>query len=433
MSSHHEPLISADNHYDIVIVGGGMVGLATLAVLKHQLPNAKVMLVESFPVKQNQQYQPSFDSRSTAISSGSVDVLARVGLWSSIKQHVTEIQKVHVSDKGHFGRTSYSNADNGGQALGFVVENAWLGNQLVAHAKGLADVQIQSPAVVERIIPKRSGAVLTICNADKSENNQSEKDSAIASGFQIYADLVVVADGAESALRKSLGMVAERESYGQHAIVANVEYERPNRGAAFERFTADGPMALLPLGESPESCQSALVWVTNDDQLEQRTAFGDDEFLSLLQASFGYRLGKLLRVSKRHVYPLERVIAQEQVRSSIVVMGNAAHYLHPVAGQGFNLALRDIARLGEALREGQERQLRYGELSVLKSYLAKQASDQWLTASLSHGFIKVFGEQNRAIQLLRNMGLGAVQTIPPLKHTFFSQMMGRGAPKAELI
>ena len=409
------------SHFDVVVIGGGMVGLVALAVLTHQLPDAQILLIESHPLEINSQsYQPSFDSRSTAISSGSVDVLRHIGLWPKISEHATEIQKVHVSDGGHFGRTSYSHTENHGRSLGYVVENAWLGNRLIQHAKTLQNVEFKAPATVNKITPTEKGVVLSVC----------DNKNAV---FDVFSDLVIVADGAQSPLRKSLGMGVERDSYSQHAIVVNVEYERSHQSVAFERFTEHGPMALLPLGESRNSCRSALIWVTNDHELEKRMSVPEDEFLRLIQDCFGFRLGRFLRVSRRHAYPLERIICQEQIRSSIVIMGNAAHYLHPVAGQGFNLSVRDIARLAESLLDGHQKQFRYGELSVLQLYLSKQQEDQWMTSLLSHQFIKVFGEKNRGVQLLRNMGLLGLQLVPPLKQTFFSQMMGRGMSKSKII
>ena len=406
---------------DVTIVGGGMVGLALAQMMANSFSQTgtakKVTLIETFPivdtsVENTQPYQPSFDSRSTAISGGSVELLERAGIWEQIAEHVTAIEKVHVSDRGHIGSTCYSKDDNHGQALGYVVENAWLGRVLASVVLNCEGVNVVAPAQVEAIFPKRDGALLTYVKNDEAHSLKS--------------DVVIIADGSDSPLRKKLGMGVTVHDYQQHAIVANVSYDKSHEGMAFERFTEDGPLALLPLGENSNSRTSALVWTRAGDAVDEIMSCSDEHFLNHLQQVFGYRLGAFTSVSKRSNYPLQLLLAKEQARSSIVLMGNAAHFLHPVAGQGFNLALRDCATLIDVLCAAVANHKRLGTLDVLQQYVDKQRADQSATSWISHSFIGLFASKKAPVQLGRNLALLGMDSFSSARQAFFSQMMGKG-------
>ena len=195
-------------------------------------------------------------------------------------------------------------------------------------------------------------------------------------------------------------------------------------GVAYERFTEQGPMALLPLGESDQASRCALVWTLPSEQLEATLALSDDELLALLQTRFGYRLGRFCRIGKRQSYSLQLQMISEQVRSSLVVLGNAAHYLHPVAGQGFNLALRDCVALTDTLQDASKRSQSLGDLSVLQSYLSKQQNDQDLTVNFSDQIVKVFSSQKLPKQLFRSAGFLALALFPEAKQFLAKQTMG---------
>jgi len=410
---------SGETEYDVVIVGGGMVGLSLALLIVKALPEVRIALVEARSFDSIGSYQPSFDTRSTAVSSDSVGIFKAIGLWSSIAEHATAIKRVHVSDRGHFGTTSYSEAENNYQALGYVVENDWLGQILIEAAKNSSSVNIFAPAKVHGLELKSEGVRVAV-HIDDME-------------ILLNGNLLVVADGARSTLRQHLGVAIDSYDYRQTAVVANVEHQKPHLGSAFERFTGTGPLALLPLGERDDSRRSAIVWTMPGRDISQVRQYDNLAFLQRLQSTFGYRLGEFLHVGERHYYPLKRIVAREQVRSSVVLVGNAAHYLHPVAGQGFNLALRDCECLVGAMAKYHTQGYRIGDIRSLQRYLAMQQTDQWLTTMMGHGFNILFSDERFALQAFRNLGLVGLNIFPPLKKAFFDQMMGKFTKKLSFI
>lgn len=424
---------------DIAIIGGGMVGLTLALILAKQLPSRRIYLIEAhqLPLAANVQlHQPSFDARSTAISAGSVDIFKYLGVWASLASHVTEITEVHVSDKGHLGRTSYRKDTNhvnvnSQSDLGYVIENAWLGKQLLHTARNITNIEIIDDTQVTSLsFANKCANIRLLRNGTATESSTSSHTAKEdSSAILLSAELAILADGANSQLATRLGIDTHTLPYQQHAIIANVQYEKSHLGRAFERFTAEGPMALLPLGESPSAKTSALVWTQPSDAVSQAMSLNDDQFLARIQQVFGFRLGFFTAVSMRHSYELSLKQASEQVRSSLVLMGNAAHFLHPVAGQGFNLALRDCAALAYQLQLAQTQQKTMGDLTVLLAYQAAQTNDQHLTTQISHQFNRVFSHQHKATQAGRNLGLLTLEMIQPAKHRFFQQMMGLGGKR----
>ena len=319
---------------DIVIAGGGMVGASLALQLAAVLPeDVSLCLVEGFPFPQPEpghrpDYHPAFDARSTALSYSTRLIYERIGVWEDLTRWLCPIEKIHVSSRGRFGSTLMEAAEHGWSALGYVVENAWLGNTLIQALHRQDRVELRSPCKVVAVEPRGNRVRLQL---------SGDQDAALD------AALLVVADGAGSSLRETLGVKVDEKPYRQHAIVANVATASPHEGCAFERFTEHGPVALLPLlGVSGAPNRSALVWTMSPQEAAALDDCPDHEFLAALQERFGYRLGRLLQVGERHGYPLSLVQCAEQVRQGIVVMGNAAHALHPVAGQGFNLSLIHI-------------------------------------------------------------------------------------------
>ena len=404
---------------DITIIGGGMVGLTLALMLAQELPTRQIVLIEknhSLPlVNASQRYQPSFDARSTAISAGSVDVFKHLGIWTHLAQHATEITEVHVSDKGHLGRTRYQKKSSRHTGLGYVLENAWLGRQLLNAVCNCNNIQIIDEATVKTLNFGVNCAEIQI------KQNQNLR--------YLQSQLAILADGANSPLANNLGIQTTNHNYQQYAIIANVQFEKSHDGRAFERFTKEGPMALLPLGESANAKTSALVWTQPSDKVSAAMALSDVDFLSQIQNAFGFKLGYFTAVSPRHNYQLALQQATEQVRNSLVLMGNAAHFLHPVAGQGFNLALRDCAALSGELKQAESTGSAIGSLTTLLKYQAAQAKDQLLTTQISHQFNRIFSNQNLAVQAGRNLGLLTLDLIKPAKHQFFQQMMGLGGKR----
>lgn len=311
------------------------------------------------------------------------------------------IKDIHVSDRGRFSTARLSALEEGVPALGYVVENAWLGQCLW---KGLDPdvISWRCPAEVTRMQPLEDGYRLTL-------NDETTLD----------CDLAVLADGGRSGLREQLGIHVSKRPYDQSALIANITPSQAHGGMAFERFTEEGPMALLPLPEN----RCALVWTRLGMDAERLAALDERRFLSELQGVFGYRLGTLKQVGARHLYPLTLIEAQEQVRPHLAVLGNAAHSLHPIAGQGFNLSLRDADALARTLLASDEK---LGDFATLLSYQQRQTLDQQLTIGFSDQVTRLFGSDQTLISFGRNLGLLGLDLLPPAKRWFARQAMGLG-------
>ncbi|MFG3452365.1 2-octaprenyl-6-methoxyphenyl hydroxylase [Stutzerimonas stutzeri] len=385
----------------LAIIGGGLVGASLALALQHgaKARGWTIELIE--PFEPGNEYQPSYDARSTALSYGTRLIYERLGVWERIAQRAEPITHIHVSDRGRAGSTRLEAKNQHVPALGYVVENAWIGHCLWQALDDKVVVR-RCPAEVERMQPIANGYRLTLID-----------------GQQLDFDLAVLADGGRSGLREQLGIAVKRTPYEQSALIANVTPGRPHGGQAFERFTDDGPMALLPLQDN----RCALVWTRPDRDAARLAALPEAEFLSELQQAFGYRLGGFQQVGARHLYPLVLIEAEEQVRSGLVVLGNAAHSLHPIAGQGYNLSLRDTEALAAALLSSTERP---GGLGVLQAYHRRQRSDQWLTVGFSDQLTQLFGDSARLSIAGRNLGLLGLDLLPPAKTWFARQAMGLG-------
>ena len=405
-----------DFDYDVVIAGGGMVGASlALALSRASAATIKILVVESFPLPPASSagpvYRPSFDARSTALSYGSRSILEQLQLWPALAEHACAIDTIHVSEKGRLGSALMDAAAMSWPSLGYVIENAWLGNVLLSALREQANVEFCCPASVKKISHQAQGVSIDI-------------DAVADEPRKVSAQLVVVADGAQSALRKQLGIEATVDDYQQTALIANVCFSKAHQGVAFERFTDTGPMALLPLADSDRGePRAALVWTNDHEQAAQLCIDDEIVFLQKLQQCFGHRLGQFTRVGERVSYPLMLTEAQEQFRSSVVVMGNAAHSLHPVAGQGFNLALRDCARLAELLAAAKKAGSGLGELTLLQQYFSRQADDQYKTVAFSDQLTRVFS-LGQPVPLLRSLGLVTMDSSPPLKQYFVRRAAG---------
>ena len=410
-------------HYDIVIVGGGMVG-ASLACALLQVAeqlDLNIAIVEAFPVADSAlEYQPSYDARATALAYGSRTIYETMGIWETLREHLEPIQQIHVSDKGHFGATRLNAEDESVPALGYVVENHWLG-------RVLWDRLQQSDAThVEFIAPAEVTDMST--GADSMEVTLSTEGQE----HTLSCELVVMADGGRSELREKLGIGYTQTTYAQHAVVANVSPDRQHNNVAYERFTDTGPMALLPLETQKGRYRCGLVWTVPDEQIDEVMALSDHAFLEKLQERFGYRAGNFIAVGERASYPLKLVLADEQVRKGIVVLGNAAHALHPIAGQGYNLALRGVVALADKLIQARKEQVNLGDLGLLQSFYEQQRADQQKTIGFSDQTMKLFSNSSPLLALGRNIGLQVMDVCPPARTLFARAAMGLDAPAPKL-
>lgn len=394
---------------DIAIVGGGLVGASlgcALAPLieRHGL---RVTVIEAAPLAVHSRadladYQPSFDVRASAISLGSRWHFEALGAWPELVREATAIDTIHVSERGRLGATRLTAQEMNVDALGYVMPNAWMGR--VLHAR-LSDLELdwQCPARVESIAPQPGGHRLALSN-----------------GETLDAGLTVLADGGRSGLKERLGIASQTTSYEQSALIATLEVSRPHRGVAFERFVPDGPLALLPL----QGNRMELIW-THEQGREQATlALDDATFLARLQAAFGERVGRFRKVGARHVYPLSLVTAQETARPGLAVLGNAAHSLHPVAGQGFNLALRGVMDLVATLEAGLAEGWKPGDMALMQEFEARRERDRHNVIRFSDGLIRLFGLDHPLLSHARAAGLVGLNLAGPLRRTLARRAMG---------
>lgn len=417
--------------YDVVIMGAGMVG-ASLAIAlldQAQALDLKIALIEPQASQSGEpqseeslaSYQSSFDSRATALSYGSSLIFKQLNVWQVLQQQAQAIEHIHVSDKGHFGATRLHAKEQNVEALGYVVENHWLGEVLYAHLRQhphAANLKFYRPASVTRV--NRDAGV-------------TQLDIATEQGdVQVSTNLLVMADGGRSQLRESLGISYREEPYHQHALICNLEFDRAHQSIAYERFTDTGPIAVLPLMKLQKRHRSGLIWTLPDDQIEALAALDEPAFIERLQARFGYRAGRILSVGHRVSYPLKRQIAQEQVRAGIVIVGNAAHTLHPIAGQGFNLALRGVASLAEHLIKGRIAGRDLGELALLEKYYQARLSDQQMALNFSDKSMHLFSTSNPLLAFGRDLGLQLLDVCPAAKTVFARSAMGLSSAMPDL-
>ena len=394
----------------VLIIGGGMVGV-TLALLLAREPGLSITLVEAARLPtltpgEPLPFRPSFDARNTALSRRTVATYRELGLWDELQAHATPIFDIHISDRGRFGMARLNAAEENVESFGQVIENAWLGLVLLAAVKACSNVRVIDGASLTGIQQGKDSITATIRQGDST--------------LELSTPRLVAADGAESSCRRLLGVGVQQSDYHQTAIVTTVATHLPHQHMAYERFTDTGPIALLPLPGD----RRALIWTLPTGGEEAALALDDAAFLSALQEAFGRRAGKFLRVGKRFAYPLSLMVAQQQVQPRAVILGNAAHTLHPVAGQGFNLCLRDCLALSERLIEACRSGADPGELALLRDYEKARSTDQHNVIQFSDKLVRGFSSKLPGWGLLRNLGMVGFDLLPPAKQALARYAMG---------
>ena len=394
-----------DKRYDIVIGGGGMIG-ASLAIALAPL-GLKVAVAETVPRDEAQ--QPSFDDRSTALSRSTQRMFEAMGLWDRVISASTPIRRIHVSDRGRFGFSHIDATEQDVDALGYVVINRVLGDVLQSALRDLQRVDVLCPASVEEVQVEPDQVLVRIRDAQDEQR-------------ELHCQLVVAADGANSSLRTMMGIGVTRSDYDQYAVIGNLLPEKAPDFCAYERFTDQGPLALLPIADD----RAAFVWTVSSGDAERVMSLGDDDFVGEIQAAFGNRLGAFSRVGRRAGYPLTLSKATRLTATRGVLVGNSAHGLHPVAAQGFNLGLRDVAALCDCIADlrRDNSQADLGDADMLQRYADWRRADQGKLVRLTDGIVRLFGSSRPQARVMRSIGMLGFDLVPGVRSLFARHMMG---------
>lgn len=400
------------SHFDLVIVGGAMAG-ATLALALQGLKRPdgsalSIALIEAFKVSAE---HPGFDARAIALAHGSIHQLKQLGLWNAIRHLGTGIDTIHVSDRGHFGMTRMDAADFKVPAFGQVVELARVGQ------------------VLDSLLEKSNISYFCPDSLEQVEAAQEHHTLTLASGTQITAKLVVAADGAQSRVRQQFNLPIAQTEFDQTAVIANIAVTEGTPGMAWERFTNTGPLALLPMAKAGDLQRLSVVWALSHEQAQRILALDDKAFLAELQQAFGYRAGRFVQTGGRFAYPLTMSVMPRPGYHRCVFIGNAAQTLHPIAGQGFNLGLRDVVELSECIKQhlrqsAENEPLDIGTAALVHEFMRRRHADRQATTGNIEFLVRGFSNEYLPLIAGRNLGLRLLSWIPPLKAPLAHQAMG---------
>ena len=389
------PLTAELPDYDLAIVGGGLVG-ASLALALAPL-GLRIALLEAVAPAPGEQH-PSFDERTTALANGTVRAFRMLGAWTAMEREAAPIRRIHVSDQGRFGTARVDAAEQGLEALGYVVPNRVIGAALWAGLARVPSIEVIAPATVSGSEIDGASRVVTFEVAGQARS--------------LRARLVVAADGMRSLVRDQAGIEAEHIEYEQVALTAVMTTQRFHDYVAYERFTEAGPIAILPLTDG----RCGLVWTGSPAAVERLLALSDEEFLREFQAAFGFRLGRFLRIGQRASYKLVLSRADRHIAERLAVVGNAAQGLHPIAGQGFNLGLRDAMSLAEVIADGRVAGTTdAGDAALLQEYADWRDTDRRRIVAFTDGLVRLFSTPLGVLRGLRSLGILAFDVLPPAK------------------
>jgi 2-octaprenyl-6-methoxyphenol hydroxylase len=385
----------------VIIVGGGMTG-ATLALAISHLSAGKVPVHLIEAVAPDSQQHPGFDARAIALAAGTCQQLARVGIWQAIRDCATAIRTVHVSDRGHAGFVTLEADDYHLPALGQVVELHDVGQRLFDMLRKAPGVTLHCPARVDSFTRSQQSVEVTLDN-----------------GTVLTGKLLVAADGSRSALGEQCGIAWQQQPYEQLAVIANVTTAVPHDGRAFERFTEHGPLAMLPMSDG----RCSLVWCHPLENRDEVLSWSDERFCNELQQAFGWRLGRITQSGSRNVYPLTLTTANRAISHRMALVGNAAQTLHPIAGQGFNLGLRDVISLAEMLAQANDP----GDYALLSQYQQRRTDDKSATIGVTDGLVHLFANRWAPLIAGRNVGLMAMELFTPARDALAQRTLGQVA------
>ncbi len=392
-----------NNSFDIVIGGAGLIG-ASLALALAPLP-LRIALIDTNPLKTT--LEPQSDGRSLALNYASVRILEAINIGSMIADHTTPIHTVQVSERGRFGKLRFTAQEEKVPALGYVIPAPRLGVTLNQALLAQTRITLLNPAKIITLNKTEQGHEVALQTA------QGEQ--------KITAKLVIAADGVNSSLRELMHIVTQTHEQGQSALATRITTTLPLNNTAYERFIAEGALALLPLADR----QAALIFTGAEKFIQSLQTLDDADFLKKAQDYFGGRLGKFLQLEKRHVYPLKTVFANEQIKPGFILLGNAAHTLHPIAAQGFNLGLQDVAALVELIKEAVNTQHDFADFQLLQQYEQQRKKAQQKIMNFTHNLITIFSQDFLPLALARSAGLKLIDLVAPLKHRLAARLMGK--------
>ncbi|HYE34877.1 2-octaprenyl-6-methoxyphenyl hydroxylase [Methylocaldum sp.] len=389
--------------FDLLIVGGGLVG-GSLALALRDAP-LRIGVVEALTETERQ--ASAAGDRALALARSTVQILDQLGIWQSVAAKGMPIRHIHVSDRGRFGKTRLHAAEKGVEALGHVIVARNLEDRIAQELRAL-DAELLCPARIIGLKAGRDGVCVTLKQGDECLN--------------LTAALVVAADGGNSTVRRLLGIEQDVRDYGQTAIVTEVRTEADVNFTAYERFTASGPLAFLPL----ERKKCSVVWTLKNEDATELLNESELNFTANLQSVFGYWLGKIQLASQRQGFPLKLIRAEKMADERVLLIGNAMHQLHPVAGQGFNLGLRDAAFLAERLFAKLAFNEDIGEKEFLDHYVQVRQRDLTNVIHFTDGLVRTFCTDFPPVALARNAALIALDCFPPAKRLLARHAMGYG-------
>jgi 2-octaprenyl-6-methoxyphenol hydroxylase len=410
-----------DQHFDVVISGGGLSGalmaLSLSALVDHQQVPLKIAIIEANSVLTDP--SRSFDARVLALSHGSAAYLASVGAWQYLQSDAEPINNIHISDRGHYGKARLYAQQHQVEALGYVAEMSCIGAALLKALAVKKNITWFTPDTIANI-----------------QWQAQQVNITLSSGINLTAALLLACDGAQSPCRKFANIATSTRDYKQSALIANVATSMPHNNIAYERFTETGPIAMLPLSPLAHSItqqkstkqksagRCSLVWTLTPALAEKMLKLSDDEFAQQLAQSFGHWLGNITHVGKRAIYPLKLVQANEQVYHRLALIGNASHTIHPIAGQGFNLGLRDVSDMTEVIKSALLKQQDIGAFSNLMHYAKARQHDQQQVIKLTDSLVTLFSNQLPPLVAGRNVGLKVLNYLPSLKNALVNKTMG---------
>ena len=396
--------------FDIVIVGGGAVGSAAASLLakitKSTNKPLKIALIES-------QLPPVFDPnqvdpRVAALTEKTRLMFDQIGIWSKIvDKRACAYKAMNVWDAEGTGRITFDCQQVQQPNLGHIVENSALVSTLIEHIQQQPNIELFCPANIADYQLQEDGITLTLDNE-----------------ITLSGQLLIAADGANSAVREQFQFATKQWDYGQHAIVTTITTENPNQLTAWQRFMPTGPLAFLPLNTIGDAYCCSIVWSQDTEEAERLMALDDKEFCQQLSRASEHCLGEVLKTEKRYLIPLRQSHATDYVMPRVALIGDAAHSIHPLAGQGANLGFADAQVLAEEMANAYARDLDLGDLTLLKRYQRRRKPENLATMAAMEGFKRLFGSHNSVLRLLRNYGLSGINRLGAIKNTLIKQAMG---------